>query len=188
MGDRPNILLEDVEAALQQVRGIVDITPEDLLKIVALTLNEVEKRKGKFQSKEWIKEIMKAPVITCTPDTTIPEAVRILLEQNLHCLPVIDAGGKLVGIVTETDLMLQFSPETLKASLKDLFLRKKVRGAGQKIGDVMVKKVVSANPEDPINKVIHLMLKYGYGRIPVVNKDNVLIGIVARKDVLGFLK
>ncbi|NHM27217.1 CBS domain-containing protein [Desulfofundulus sp. TPOSR] len=188
MSNRPVVLLEDVEAALQQTGKVMDITPEDLLTIVDLTLDQAEKRQSTFEGKQWIGEIMTVPVITCTPDTTIEEAARILLEKNIHCLPVVDRENKLVGIVTESDLIFQFSAVPAGGSLLDLLMRKKLPKSGHTIGEIMVKKVTTVHPGDPIQKAIQLIIKHGYGRIPVVDGDNRVVGIVARKDILHFLK
>ncbi|KKM11436.1 hypothetical protein SY88_08385 [Clostridiales bacterium PH28_bin88] len=188
MDNKPNILHEDLAAALQQMGKVVDVTPEDLLRIFDLTLTEVQKRHQTFCHKEWVREIMKSPVITCTPQTTVEAAARILLEKNIHCLPVVEEGEKLVGIVTESDLLFQFSSEPAGSPVKHLFSRKRVQKPGERIGDIMVKHVTTLHPEDSIKKVIHLMLKHGYGRIPVVDQENILVGIVARKDILQFLR
>jgi CBS domain-containing protein len=188
MSNRPVVLLEDVEAALQQTGKVMDITPEDLLTIVDLTLDQAEKRQSTFEGKQWIGEIMTVPVITCTPDTTIEEAARILLEKNIHCLPVVDRENKLVGIVTESDLIFQFSAVPAGGSLLDLLMRKKLPKSGHTIGEIMVKKVTTVHPGDPIQNAIQLIIKHGYGRIPVVDGDNRVVGIVARKDILHFLK
>ncbi|SHI36192.1 CBS domain-containing protein [Desulfofundulus thermosubterraneus] len=188
MNNRPVVLLEDVEAALQQTRKVMDITPEDLLTIVDLTLDQAEKRQSTFEGKQWIGEIMTVPVITCTPDTTIEEAARILLEKNIHCLPVVDRENKLVGIVTESDLIFQFSAVPVGGTLRQLLGRKKAPRTGHTIGEIMVRKVTTVYPNDPIQKAIRLIIKHGFGRIPVVDENNRVVGIVARKDILHFLK
>ncbi|HHW44777.1 MAG TPA: CBS domain-containing protein [Desulfotomaculum sp.] len=188
MGNRPSVILEDVEAVLQQTGKMMDITPEDLLTIIGLTLDQVEKRQSTFEGKQWIGEIMTAPVITCTPDTTVEEAAHILLEKNIHCLPVVDPGDELVGIVTESDLILQFAAVPTGSFLLDLIMRKRLPKTGHTVGEIMVKKVATVHPGDPIQKAIQLIIRHGYGRIPVVDGDNRVVGIVARKDILHFLK
>ncbi|MBE3586133.1 MAG: CBS domain-containing protein [Thermoanaerobacter sp.] len=188
MSNRPVVILEDVEAALRQTGKVMDITPEDLLALIGLTLEQAEKRQSTFEGKQWIGEIMTVPVITCSPDATIEEAARILLEKNIHCLPVVDREGGLVGIVTESDLIFQFSAVPAGGSLLHLLRRKKLPKSGRTIGEIMIERVVAVHPDDPIQKAVRLMIKYGYGRIPVVEGDNRLAGIVARKDILYFLR
>ncbi|MBE3587443.1 MAG: CBS domain-containing protein [Thermoanaerobacteraceae bacterium] len=184
----PPVLLEDVEAALQKLGKMVDVTPEDLLMIIDLTLSQVEKRRRTFEGRQWIREIMKKPVITCSPETTVEDAARMMLEKNIHCLPVVDGEGKLVGIVTESDLMFLFSAAPAGGSIMDLFLRKKGHLTGETIGDIMIRKVVAVHPDEPIQRAIQLIIKHGYGRLPVVDEKNVVVGIVARKDIIHFLK
>lgn len=183
-----HVLPEDLEAALRRLDTMVDVTTEDLMRIINLTLEETEKRMRTFEGKEWIGQIMSSPVITCPPHTPVEEAARILVERDIHCLPVVAEGDKLVGIVTESDLMFQFSPPPAGGSLKELFSRRRVHRQGRLVGEVMVGRVAVAHPEDPIQKAIQLMLKHGYGRIPVTDRENTLVGIIARKDILHFLK
>ncbi|OAT85928.1 hypothetical protein A6M21_05225 [Desulfotomaculum copahuensis] len=131
---------------------------------------------------------MKSPVITCKPDTPVEEAARLLLEHDIHCLPVVTEGEKLAGIVTESDLMFQFSTVPVSGSIKDLFSRKRAHRTGRLAGEIMVHRVATVHPDDPIQAAVNLILKHGYGRIPVVDHENRLVGIVARKDILHFLK
>lgn len=182
-----SLTVEDLEAALRQRGGLLDVTVDDLLVIFRLALEEAEKRRRRFHAKEWIRDIMKSPVVTCTPETTVVAAARILLEHNLHCLPVVIEGDRLVGLVTESDLMFQFASPEVGGVLGGLLARKRALRAGPTVADVMVRKVVTVRPEEPIRRAIQLMLRHGYGRLPVVEQDNLLVGIVARKDLLSFL-
>ena len=183
-----HITREDLEAALEQMGSTLDVTFEDLWKVVDLTLNEAERRKALFQSREWIREIMKSPVISCAPDTSIHDAADLMLEKDIHCLPVVEDGSTLAGIVTESDLMYQLSPQSADSPVHHLFTRKRVHKAGHTAGEVMTREVIAVHPEDSIEAAVHLLLKHGFGRLPVVDRDNRLVGIVARKDLLRFVR
>lgn len=56
-----------------------------------------------------VREVMSAPVVTVTPDDTLAEAARRLLEHRIGCLPVVEGAGELVGIVTDTDVLRQLA-------------------------------------------------------------------------------
>jgi len=188
MSDQPNITREDVEAALEQMATAMDVTFEDLWKVVRLTMDHAEQRKALFEAREWIRDIMKSPVITCAPDASVHDAAHLMLEKDIHCLPVVEDGTRLVGILTESDLMYQLSPEATDTPLHHLFFRKRVHKAGHTAGEVMTREVLAVHPEDSIIDAVHILLKHGFGRLPVVDQDNHLVGIVARKDLLRFVR
>jgi CBS domain-containing protein len=179
---------EDLEAALEQMGGTLDVTFEDLRQVVDLTLEHARQRKALFESREWIREIMRNPVITCTPDAGVHDAAQLMLENNIHCLPVVHGENTLAGIVTESDLMHQLSPESTESPVHHLFARRRAKRAGHTVGEVMTREAVTVHPDDSIEAAVHLLMKHGFGRLPVVDRENHLVGIVARQDLLRFVR
>jgi len=165
----------------------LDVTFDDLWQVVNRTLAESERRKSLFATREFIRDIMTGPVVTCTPATIVADAAQLLLTHDLHCLPVVD-NGVLVGIVTEADLIYQFSPPIHEGPLAHLLSRKRAHRTGHTVNEVMTRQVVAVHPEDSIESAVHLLLKHGFGRLPVVDGDNHVVGIVARRDLLRFVR
>ncbi len=119
-------------------------------------------------------QMMTRDVLALEADQTAPAAWRALLARDLHQAPVLDAGRKLVGLVTERDLLTTFNLE-----------RKQARGPlVYHVGDVMISPVVCADPVTDIRRIARAMLEFHLPGVPVVNEARVLVGFVSRGDIL----
>jgi len=187
VSDKPHVIPEDLENALEHMGTSLDVTFDDLWRVVNGTLDQARRRKDLFASREFIRDIMTSPVVTCAPGAGIVDAAELLLTHDIHCLPVVE-NGTLAGIVTESDLIYQFSPESGESPLHHLFFRKRAHRPGHTVGEVMTREVVAVHPEDSIETAVHVLLKHGFGRLPVVDGDHRVVGIVARRDLLRFVR
>jgi CBS domain-containing protein len=140
------------------------------------------------------KDIMTADVATVAPDTKVRDIAALLLDRHISAAPVVDGAGKLVGIVSEGDLMrrqdigtadrrswwldLVMSPETRAADY--------VKTHGGTATDVMTAEVVAVEPETPIGTVAETLERKRIKRVPVVSAGK-LVGIVSRADLLRAL-
>jgi CBS domain-containing protein len=117
------------------------------------------------------KVMTKAPVC-CLPTDTVEEAAQLMKRENIGSIPVIENEQtlKLVGIVTDRDLTLKIVAEGLDAR-------------STKVEAVMTRKVVTCHAEDDLQKALDAMSEHQLRRIPVVDKDNKIIGIIAQADV-----
>jgi CBS domain-containing protein len=143
-----------------------------------------------------IRDVMTTEVLTFAPDVGVEEAARRLVEGRIGGAPVVDGDGALVGLVEDDDLIAQEArlhfPTTVsilgalvqwpseQRELED-DLRKAV---GATVGDVMDKDPVTCGPDDTLETAATLMHERHLSRIPVVDGDRRLVGIVARGDVL----
>lgn len=143
------------------------------------------------------KDIMTKEVITVSPDTEIANAAKILLENRINGLPVVDAFGRLVGILCQSDLVIQQksipipSVFTLLESFIPLTSMKRIDKEVEKIAALTVKQAmtpdpVTIGPEADIEEVARLMVDKKYHTLPVVEGDKV-VGIVGKEDVLKTL-
>ena len=136
-------------------------------------------------------QIMTRPVVTVSPEATIVEAANIMLQRHISGLPVVDAAGKLVGMVTEGDLIRRPEIGTQKKRGRWLgFLTGPgklaedfVHEHGRKVGEVMTKAPLSVLEETPLSEIADLMEKNNVKRLPVVRGDT-LVGIVSRANLL----
>jgi len=141
-----------------------------------------------------VAEIMTQPVITVMPETTIAEAARLMLQHRVSGLPVLDAAGQVVGVVSEGDLLRRAETGTERRRSRWLeFLIAPGRLAteyahvhGRKVGEVMTESVVSAAPDDPLAEVIGKMERRQIKRVPVIDSGR-LVGIVSRADLVRAL-
>ena len=138
------------------------------------------------------RDVMTERVITVAPDTPVTEVAELLLEKGISAVPVEDAKGRIVGMVSEADLMhhAEIGPEKPKrwwitlsqAELADAY----VKTHGLKAGDVMHEGVHSVSPETVLADVVAAMERHGVKRM-LVMEDGRLRGIVTRSNLLrGF--
>ncbi|MCD1295488.1 histidine kinase [Methanocella sp. CWC-04] len=148
-----------------------------------------------------IEEVMTKEVVTCSPSDSIEKVIKLMGEQNVSGLPVVEE-GKVVGIITEGDILKLLSvPEhsstlwlpsplevILEIPFRDLMqlreLQKSYNDIGEKpISNIMSRNVRSISPDKDIEDAASLMMRYNINRLPVV-KDGKLVGIVAREDII----
>jgi CBS domain-containing protein len=133
---------------------------------------------------------MTSPVVTVGPETPVKEIAQLLLTHHISGVPVV-SDGKLVGIVTEADLLYKERPDLEEGGLLRLFRRGQLAEAERKAEglvarDVMTSPVVTVTEDTPLREVAALMARRQINRVPVVRGDQV-VGIVSRADVLRAL-
>ncbi len=136
-------------------------------------------------------QIMTRPVITVTPETTVVEAANIMLQRHVSGLPVVDAAGKLVGIVSEGDFIRRSEIGTQRKRgrwLKLIFGPGKaatdfVHEHGGKIGEIMTTEPLTVTEDTDLEKIVQLMEKNNIKRLPVTRGDQI-VGIVSRSNLL----
>jgi CBS domain-containing protein len=139
-------------------------------------------------------DVMTQPVISVTPETTIAEAARLLLDNRISGLPVVDRGGTLVGVVTEGDLLRRTETGTERRHAHWLeFLMSPGRLAeeyahanARRVGEVMTADVVAVAPNEPLAEVVRLMEHRHVKRVPVIEAGR-LVGIVSRANLVRAL-
>ena len=148
---------------------------------------------------EVVREIMDRDPVTVAPDTGVEEVVRLLQEHELPGLPVVDAAGRCVGIVTEADLVLPDDegdlhiPHYVNLFGGTVFLEPlsrfehRLRKAfASTAADMMTADPDTVGPETTIREAARKIHDTGHNRLPVV-EDGRLVGLVTRLDVLGAL-
>jgi len=135
--------------------------------------------------------IMTRQVITVGPDATIVEAAATMLQNHISGLPVVDASGKLVGIVSEGDFIRRAEIGTQRKPGRWLkFLLGPgsaagdfVREQGRKVGEVMTKEPFTVTEDTSLEDIVDLMEKNNVKRLPVTRGDRI-VGIVSRSNLL----
>lgn len=138
-----------------------------------------------------VKDIMTTQVVTVGPDSSIIEIIDLLVEHKISGVPVVNGEGKVIGLVTEYDLIykkrLPVSPFLMyhygEYALEKIPENQKKNLCQAKAADVMTKNVISASEEASVEEVVTLMVEKRVKRVPVL-KGNKLVGIVSRRDVL----
>lgn len=136
-------------------------------------------------------DVMVTDVIVVRPQSTIREAAKVLLDHRISAAPVCTDKGRLVGIVSEGDLMRRAEIGTERRrswwlellSSPDARARDFVKAHAVKIADVMTKDVITATEDTPLRDVATLLEKNGIKRVPIVRGGNI-VGIVSRRNIL----
>jgi CBS-domain-containing membrane protein len=139
-------------------------------------------------------DIMTRAVVTVAPNASIVDAMRLMLGQRISGLPVTDASGQLVGLLTEGDLLRRAETGTEKSRPRWLqFLRGPARQAqdyvqthGRKVEEIMTRDVLTVTEGAPLEEAVELMEKRHVKRLPVI-ADGRLVGVVSRADLLRAL-
>lgn len=127
---------------------------------------------------ELVREWMTADVITVTPDTTLPEADRLIVDNMIRRLPVIK-NGKLVGICTYGDIReARPSPATSLSIWELNYLLSQLT-----MGEIMTANPVTISPKATIGEAARLMLKNQISGLPVVDNHHHLVGIITESDI-----
>jgi CBS domain-containing protein len=139
-----------------------------------------------------IEEIMTRDVITVSPTTPIHKAARLMVEHGVSGLPVVDDDGRLVGIISEGDLILRQKRRDERPWWRWFFedgeqlAREYQKAVGTTVGEVMTRSVVSISPVWGIEMAAAILQNRRIRRLPVVH-DGQLVGIVSRADLIKAL-
>ncbi len=144
-----------------------------------------------------VRDIMTTNVITVTPDMDIAGAAKILLDNRINGVPVVDDSGQLMGILCQSDLITQQKKlpiPTLFTFLDGIIrltsmkqLEKQVgKIAALTVSEAMTTKPVTVRPDTVLETVAALMVDSGFHTLPVVDDSN-LVGVIGKEDVLRTL-
>lgn len=133
--------------------------------------------------------IMTRKVIKVAPGDSVTDAARLMLDNHVSGLPVVDLKGTLVGIVTERDLLRrrEIGTQRKRPRWLDFILgpgrqaAEYVQTAGRRVEEIMTRDVQTVTEDTPLSDVVAIMEKYRIKRVPVVNR-NKLIGIISRQN------
>ena len=147
-----------------------------------------------------VRDIMDADPVTVSPTDDVETVVRILRNHELPGVPVVNEGGRCVGIVTEADLVLADEqgdlhiPHYIELFGGVVFLEPLSRfehrlnkAFAAKAADMMTADPDTVGPDASVQEAAHLIHDRGHNRLPVVDDDGRLVGVVTRVDVLGAL-
>ncbi|WP_289501472.1 CBS domain-containing protein [Gloeocapsopsis sp. IPPAS B-1203] len=142
-----------------------------------------------------VAEVMSRDPIVVRSETPLNEAIQILAEKRISGLPVVNDTGKLVGIISESDLMWQETGVTPPAYIMILdsviylqnpakYERDLHKALGQTVGEVMSSDPVTVSPDKTLREAAKLMHDREVRRLPVIDSEGKIIGILTRGDVV----
>ena len=115
-----------------------------------------------------VQEAMTSNPAAVTPDTTVQEAARLMKSEDVGALPIVE-DGRIVGVVTDRDLSIRVVAEA--------------RDAETPVREVASKDIVTIDPQQSLEEAARLMAEHQVRRLPVVEEDGRLVGMLAQADV-----
>lgn len=147
------------------------------------------------QMPKTVADVMSRDPVVVRTETPLNEAIQILAERHFSGLPVVDDVGKLVGIISETDLMWQETGVTPPAYIMFLdsviylknpatYERDLHKALGQTVGEVMSKNPITISPDKTLKEAATIMHDRSVHRLPVLEGAGEVIGILTRGDII----
>jgi len=145
-----------------------------------------------------VADVMSRDPITVSPESPLKDAIKILAERQISGLPVVDDQSKLIGVISESDLMWQETGVTPPAFIMLLdsviylenparYDRELHKALGQTVGEVMTKEAITVPPDKSLKDAAQLMHDRHIRRLPVVDSAKKLIGILTRGDIIRYM-
>ena len=134
-----------------------------------------------------VDQLMTRVVVTVTPETSLKDAASLLSTRKISGVPVVDASGTVVGVLSEADILAKVSGERPRGGLlgwlleADVTLDDKIRA--RTVGEAMTAPAITIAPKRPVHEAAARMVSESVNRLPVV-EDGKLVGIVTRADLV----
>jgi CBS domain-containing protein len=140
-----------------------------------------------------VRDVMTSDPVTVEPTATVKDIAHVLLERNIRCVPVVDIGDQLVGIVSEADLVCREGYPTVRSHHLAAMINEavaehrhhwKARAEGLTAEELMTTDVLTCAPAEPVAIVVRRMIRHDVRTLPVL-KDGRLVGVLSRHDILS---
>jgi CBS domain-containing protein len=136
-----------------------------------------------------VRDVMTTEVVTAEPSTPFKEIAARLAQHRISAVPVVDAGRRVLGIITEADLLLKQEHPDPKADVSLIWTRRRRRerakAAAAVAGKLMTAPAATVAPSSTVTEAARRMHTAGVKRLPVVDETGRLVGIVSRADLLN---
>jgi CBS domain-containing protein len=137
------------------------------------------------------RDVMTLGVFTVKPTMSVKDVARLFVEQRISAVPVVDDQRKIVGIVSEGDLVHRSEISTQRRHPWWLVLMagdeglaaEYIKAHAKRVADIMTRKVITAEPDTPLQEIAAMLERYGIKRLPIVRNGR-LVGIVSRANLV----
>ena len=127
----------------------------------------------------FVRDRMSSPAVTVTASASFPDALKLMRERRFRRLPVVDKKGRLVGIVSERDLLYASPSSATSLSIWEVHYLL----ANLHIKAIMTKKVITTTPDTPVEDAARLMVTHKIGGLPVVDGRREVVGVITETDI-----
>ncbi len=131
-----------------------------------------------------VREVMTSDAVSVAEDAAFKDIVRVMTERRISGLPVVDAEGVVVGVVSQIDLLHMAAQSRSRGGWRLSPSRRRVGAADPVAADLMTKPALTVEARAPLAEAIHLVVRHEIERLPVVDEAGRLVGIVSAGDLL----
>jgi len=131
-------------------------------------------RSGRFRSNLTARDLMTSSVVTARPEDSVERAARLISELDCGALPVVDGSGRLIGIITNRDITARLVARGLSIE-------------HAQVSDCMTDKAFACSADNSIENCMRAMSWHQVRRIPIVDEDQRVIGIICKRDLARYL-
>ena len=178
---------EDVLEAMKSLQGYIDITPGDFREVYRVAYALAMDR---MMTSIKAKDIMTQPVHSLRADMDLIETVDLLAVHRISGAPVVDHLGRIIGVVSEKDIMKKMGDNRAGSFMEIIALCLKNKGClavpmrQRTVSDIMTSPAITIIPDMPIGDILAIISEKQINRLPVIGNDGKPIGIVARSDLV----
>ena len=177
---------EDILDAMKSIPGYLDITPGDFKEIFSYAYRHAIDRIAQSLQAE---DVMTAKVISVTATTSLKETALAMATHGISGIPVIDDRGAVVGIISEKDFLFHMGEKKTRSTMEVIAQCLSSKGCvaiSMRTGfakDIMTSPVYTVFESAPIFEIASIFAEKNINRVPVLDKNSHLVGIVARADI-----
>jgi CBS-domain-containing membrane protein len=178
---------QDVLLAMQEFQGYLDITPGDFKELYIKAFHHALSRLGASRRAE---EIMTSQVVWVGLDAPLPQVAQLMADRGVSGVPVLDQGQKIAGIISNRDFLRLMGGEQVHSLMGLAAQCLSSQGClvshlrEHSAHDIMSAPAVCVGPEANLSQMAQLMSQHAVNRLPVVDAQGNLLGIVSRADLL----
>jgi acetoin utilization protein AcuB len=130
-----------------------------------------------------VKEVMNRRPRTVTPNTSIEDLLERLRGQIEDCFPVIGKNRKLLGIVTESDVLHVLQVPLRHATVGHAMIKQAMKRSASTVGEIMTRRPITVAPDMTIQESLNLMAAHKLRHLPVIEKER-LVGLICLRDII----
>jgi CBS domain-containing protein len=178
---------DDIYEAMKDIPGYLDITSGDLKEIYHLAYRHAAERLTRSVK---ARDIMTRDVVSVKKDTHLQEVAEAMADRRISGVPVLGEDGEVVGVISERDFLTHMGAKDSKTFME--VVAECLKGGGcmaapmraQRAGDIMTSPAVTVREETTLLEIINTFKDKAINRVPVVDGEGHLVGIVSRADVM----
>jgi CBS domain-containing membrane protein len=177
----------DIQEAMKSIPGYLDITPGDFKEIYCFAYGHAVERIARSVT---AKKFMTREVIHVRPDTPVAQIAELMGTNEVSGVPVLNAAGRVVGVISDKDFLARMGTQSAKNFMMVIAdclgakacIALSIRA--KRAEDIMSSPAITVGEQTTFMEIASLLTEKGINRVPVVDGDGLLVGIVSRADVL----